>query len=98
MPVVTVPARAGRLSSSRRASSRHAKITVKGAHFARVADAMAQAPPLTLIFPGETRHLSGGRDRADDSPGLFKLLTSLTTTYWVASRARALGIESTHFC
>jgi hypothetical protein len=37
----------------RRASCRRAKITVKGARCARVADAMARAPPLTLIFPGK---------------------------------------------
>jgi hypothetical protein len=29
------------------------KITVKGAHSGRVAKAMAQAPPLTLIFHGK---------------------------------------------
>jgi hypothetical protein len=37
----------------RRASCRRAKITVKGARFAHVAGAMAQAPPWTLIFPGK---------------------------------------------
>ena len=37
----------------RRESCRRAKITVKGARCAHVADAMAQAPPLTLIFPGK---------------------------------------------
>ena len=47
-------------SSSRRASSRRAKITVKGARYARVLR-MALRATLTVIFHGKTRHLSGGR-------------------------------------
>ncbi len=51
-----------RPSSSRRASCRRAKITVKGAF--GVAFAMAQAPPLTVIFLGKSRRLSGGRGKS----------------------------------
>jgi hypothetical protein len=53
-------------SSTRRASSRRAKITVKGATACglRVADAMAQAPPLTLILPGKTAAAIGRTDRS----------------------------------
>jgi hypothetical protein len=50
----------------RRASSRRAKITVKGAPKGRAAHAMAQAPSLALIFPGKTRHRSRGRGRVED--------------------------------
>ena len=78
--LVTAPARAAGPSSSRPASCRRAKITVKSARCARVLR-MAQAPLWTVILPGKIRHLSGGRDRADDSPGLFKLLPTLTTAY-----------------
>lgn len=38
------------------------KITVKGAPSGCVAKAMAQAPPLTLIFPGKTSAPMGGRE------------------------------------
>ena len=59
-------ARASRAVLPRRASCRRARITVKGAPTGAPPTAMAQAPPLTLIFHGKIRHLSGGRgeDRA----------------------------------
>jgi len=59
-------ARASRAVLPRRASCRRARITAKGAPTGAPPTAMAQAPPLTLIFHGKIRHLSGGRgeDRA----------------------------------
>jgi hypothetical protein len=50
---VTAPARANRAVLPRRASCRRAKITVKGAPKGASPTAMAQAPPLTLIFHGK---------------------------------------------
>jgi hypothetical protein len=49
-------------SSSRRAFSRHAKITVKGRAQGRVLR-MAQAPPLTVIFLGKISAPIGRTDR-----------------------------------
>ncbi len=49
--LVTVPARADRPSSSRQPSCRRAKITVKGARCARVADAMALRATLDTDLP-----------------------------------------------
>ena len=51
----------------RRASCRRAKITVKGAPKGTSPAAMAQAPPLTLIFHGKIRRLLGGRTLNEDS-------------------------------
>ncbi len=44
---------------------RRAKITVKGAPKGASPAAMAQAPPWTVILPGKTRHLSGGRGKSE---------------------------------
>jgi hypothetical protein len=54
-------------SSSRRAFSRRAKITVKGTPKGASPAAMAQAPPLTLIFHGKIRRQSGGRTGLDSA-------------------------------
>ena len=48
---VTAPARAGRPSSSRQPSCRRAKITVKGARYARVLPRWRYAPPWTCDLP-----------------------------------------------
>jgi hypothetical protein len=66
-PLMTEPARAAEPSSSRRASCRRAKITLKGAPKDASPAAIAQAPPLTLIFHGKIRRLSGGRKIIDSS-------------------------------
>jgi len=52
-PPVAAPARASRAVLPRRASCRRAKLTVKGAHKGTSPAAIAQAPPLTLIFHGK---------------------------------------------
>jgi hypothetical protein len=49
--------------SSSRALCRRAKITVKSAPKGASPVAMAQVPPLTLIFRGKTWRLSAGRER-----------------------------------
>jgi hypothetical protein len=64
-PTVTAPARLTGSLSPRRAFCRRAKITVKGAPTGTSPAAMAQAPPLTLIFHGEVRRQSEGRAHLD---------------------------------
>ena len=53
-PTVTALARAGPAVLHAPGILSPRKITVKGARCARVAHAMAQAPPLSVIFPGKT--------------------------------------------
>jgi len=61
-PPVTAPARANRAVLPRQTSCRRAKITFKGAPKGTSPAAMAQAPPLKLIFHGKL-----GAYREDDA-------------------------------
>jgi hypothetical protein len=67
--LVTVPARAARPSSTRRASCRRESSLSRTLRPAALASLrFAPGRPLTANFPGKIRHLPGGRGRIDQPP------------------------------